>query len=259
MPARGGLPRRYIARSMIRVLQGVESPELGNTRDLYVYLPPSYPRDDGHPVIYMQDGQNLFDPRLSFAGSWRVDRAAGRKGLEAVVVGIPNAGPARIDEYSPWRNAEAGGGGAGDRYLEFVTGTVKPLVDREFRTRPGPEHAGIAGSSMGGLVALYAFLRQPEDWGFAAALSPSIWFAEAALHDLVARSGPPHGRLYLDVGRREGETHVAALGRLEQRLTDRGYQKDRHLRCVIDRFGKHHESDWGRRFGRALPFLLRGA
>jgi predicted alpha/beta superfamily hydrolase len=242
------------------VLGAVSSPQLGNTRDVFVYLPPSYRRRTRHPVIYMQDGQNLFDPALSFAGSWRVDRTldrACRRGLEAVVVGIANAGPARLDEYSPWPGPD--GGGAGARYLAFVTDTVKPLIDQRFRTLPEAEHTGIAGSSMGGLMALYAFFRQPDRWGFAAALSPSLWFAQAELLELVAGSGPPRGRLYLDVGLLEGERHVHAVRHLRDRLVALGYRTDRHLRCVVDPLGRHHESDWGRRFRRALPFLLRGA
>jgi predicted alpha/beta superfamily hydrolase len=181
---------------MIRVLEAVPSPQLGNTRDLYVYLPPSYPGGGPYRVIYMQDGQNLFDPALSFAGSWRVDRTLDRadgRGLEAIVVGIANAGESRIDEYGPWRHPDQGGG-RGDDYLAFVSETVKPLIDQRFPTLPRAEHTGIAGSSLGGLIAVYAFLRFPDRWGFAAGLSPSVWFAEPELLELAAAAGPPHGR-----------------------------------------------------------------
>src|SRR5438445_109983 len=132
----------------------------------------------------MQDGQNLFDPALSFAGTWSVDKAltwASRRGLDAIVVGIPNMGDARIAEYDPFM-------GTGDGYLDFVTHTVKPIVDAQFPTLPDRRHTGIAGSSMGGLISLYAFFRYSESFGFAAALSPSLWFADGALVDLVARA-----------------------------------------------------------------------
>jgi predicted alpha/beta superfamily hydrolase len=135
-----------------------------------------------YPVIYMHDGQNLFDPRTSYAEPWRVDLAmgkAGQRSLEAIVVGIPNMGIDRINEYSPWVDARAGGG-SGDRYVDWVLGTVKPLVDHVFRTRPDRPHTGWSGSSMGGLITMYAYLRDPQALGFIGVMSPSLWFAGAA-------------------------------------------------------------------------------
>src|SRR5256886_4618891 len=180
------LLRRWHARKgRLVVLASAPSPELDNRRDLYIYVPAAPARGDSrYPVIYMQDGQNLFDPALSFAGTWGVDEAlswASRRGLDAIVVGIPNMGDARIAEYDPFM-------GTGDRYLDFVTHTVKPIVDAQFPTLPDRRHTGIAGSSMGGLISLYAFFRYSESFGFAAALSPSLWFADGALLDVVARA-----------------------------------------------------------------------
>src|SRR5215217_1626799 len=144
----------------MKMLRDVQSPELENVRDLIAYLPPSY--GDGerrYPVLYMHDGQNLFDQATSFGDEWRVDETmeelAG-EGLEAIVIGVPNMGEERCEEYSPFVDAQAGGG-CGDDYLEFLVRTVKPLVDRSFRTLPDRENTGIAGSSMGGLISLYGF------------------------------------------------------------------------------------------------------
>ena len=161
-------------------------------------------------------------------------------------------GEARIAEYNPFVEA-------GERYLDFVTHTVKPLVDAQFPTLPNRSHTGIAGSSRGGLISLYAFFRYSEIFGFAAALSPSLWFADGVLLDLVARAPrvPGGGRLYLDVGMREGEQTVALGRRLRDLLLTKGYDPRRDLRWVEDRDGVHHESAWGRRFRKALPFLLR--
>src|SRR5256884_168296 len=160
------LLRRWHARKgRLVVLPSVPSPELDNRRDLYIYVPAAPARGDSrYPVIYMQDGQNLFDPALSFAGTWGVDEAlswTSRRGLDAIVVGIPNMRDARIAEYDPFM-------GTGDRYLDFVTHTVKPIVDAQFPTLPDRRHTGIAGSSMGGLISLYAFFRYSESFGFAA-------------------------------------------------------------------------------------------
>jgi len=251
--------RRFLLRWRARkgrlvVLPSVHSPQLDNRRDLYVHVPAAPARGDSrYPVIYMQDGQNLFDPALSFAGTWGVDEAlagASRRGLDAIVVGIPNMGAARIAEYDPFVEA-------GERYLDFVTHTVKPLVDGQFPTLPERSHTGIAGSSLGGLISLYAFFKYPEVLGFVAALSPSLWFADGALLDLVARAPRVPGRLYLDVGTREGEQTVALGRRLRDLLLTKGYDPRHDFRWVEDRDGVHHESAWGRRFRKALPFLLR--
>jgi predicted alpha/beta superfamily hydrolase len=251
--------RRFLLRWRARkgrlvVLPSVHSPQLDNRRDLYVHVPAAPARGDArYPVIYMQDGQNLFDPAQSFAGTWGVDEAlswASRRGLDAIVVGIPNMGAARIAEYDPFAEA-------GERYLDFLTHTVKPLVDAEFPTLPDRTHTGIAGSSMGGLISLYAFFKYPEVFGFVAALSPSLWFADGALLDLVARAPRVRGRLYLDVGMREGEQTVALGRRLRDLLRAKGYAPRRDFRWVEDKAGMHHESAWGRRFRQALPFLLR--
>jgi len=247
------LRRWRVRKGRLVVLPSVPSPELDNRRDLYIYVPAAPARGDSrYPVIYMQDGQNLFDPAQSFAGTWGVDEAlswASRRGLDAIVVGIPNMGDARIAEYDPFM-------GTGDRYLNFVTHTVKPIVDAQFPTLPDRRHTGIAGSSMGGLISLYAFFRYSESFGFAAALSPSLWFADGALLDLVARAPPVPGRLYLDVGMREGQQTVALGRRLRDLLLAKGYEGGRDLRWVEDKDGVHHESAWGRRFREALPFLL---
>jgi len=247
------LLRWHARKGRLVVLPSVHSPQLDNRRDLYIYVPAAPALGGtGYPVIYMQDGQNLFDPALSFAGTWGVDKAltwASRRGLDAIVVGIPNMADARIAEYNPF-------GEAGDRYLDFVTHTVKSIVDAQFPTLPDRRHTGIAGSSMGGLISLYAFFRYSDSFGFAAALSPSLWFADGALLDLVARAPRVPGRLYLDVGMREGQQTVALGRRLRDLLLAKGYEGGRDFRWVEDKDGVHHESAWGRRFREALPFLL---
>ena len=252
--------RALARRGQLQVLRAVYSPQLDNRRDVLVFVPPSYAGGDArYQVIYMHDGQNLFEAAMSFAGAWGVGEAiewASRRGLEAIVVGIPNVGAARIDEYTPFVGAE-GSGGAGDRYLEFVTRTVKPLVDERFRTLPDRDHTGIAGSSLGGLISLYAFFRYPEVFGRVAALSPSVWFAGGAILEVIARAPRVPGRLYVDIGTREGAGSVEFARRLRDVLLEKGYQPGHDLRWLEDRDGVHHEAAWGRRFRKALPFLLR--
>src|SRR5688572_17966548 len=163
------------AHGSLRVMRQLESPQLGNARDITVYLPPSYSRNDGsrYPVVYMHDGQNLFDPRTSFAGEWNVDGTidhASSEGIEAIVVGIPNFGAERCNEYSPFDDPKHGPG-KGDAYIAFIVDTLKPIIDADFRTQPGHDATGIAGSSMGGLISLYAMFHRPDVFGFAGVMS----------------------------------------------------------------------------------------
>jgi predicted alpha/beta superfamily hydrolase len=243
----------------IRVLPGVASPELGNTRDVQVYLPPSYHSSSRHfPVIYMHDGQNLFDPTVSFAGEWRVDdtlEGLSPEGVEAIVVAVPNMGERRIDEYSPFRDPVKGGG-RGDAYVDFLVRTLKPEIDRRFRTRHERTHTGIMGSSMGGLISLYAFLREPGVFGFAGAMSPSVWFARGAIFDYVASRQPWTGKVYVDVGTAEGRPTVRNA-RLMARLLRRTASRPRlGVMYVEGRGAGHNESAWADRFERAVRFLL---
>jgi predicted alpha/beta superfamily hydrolase len=243
----------------LEILPGVYSPELGNRRDILVQLPGSYPAADRtYPVLYMHDGQNLFDPATAYAGDWRLGKVlavAARRGLEAIVVGIPNMGAERVAEYSPFRNPAAGDG-AGDRYLDFLLQTLKPIIDQRFRTRPEPAASGIAGSSMGGLISLYGFFRSGGAYGFAGVLSPSLWFADDAIFDAVESAPNVPGRIYLDIGSLEGLEHVVRARRMRDLLRRKGYRIGRDLKWLESRSGRHEEASWGRRFARALPFLL---
>lgn len=240
-------------------LSGVPSPQLGNQRDILVHLPASYPKGDRHyPVIYMQDGQNLFDPATSFAGDWGLlDALASlpRRSVDPIVVAIPNAGEERIREYSPFLDPKAGGG-AGDRYLEFLLSTLKPLVDSRFRTRPEAAATGIAGSSLGGLLSLYGFFRQAGAFGFVAAISPSLWFADKAIFPVIEASPFVPGRIYLDTGTEEGTESLLNARRMRDLLHKKGYRDGVSLRWVEEAGAGHQEAAWGRRFKAALPFLL---
>jgi isoamylase len=244
----------------VQVLAGVYSPELDNQRDVLVYLPPSYHSGRrSYPVLYMHDGQNLFDPDTSYAGDWGMGRildAAASRGLEAIVVGVPNMAAERLDEYSPYADSTSGGGGRGLAYAAFLTGTLKPLVDRRFRTRQSREHTVIAGSSMGGLISLYALFRMPGTFGAAGVLSPSLWFAGGAIFSDIDRAAFTPARIYLDIGALEGAEHVANARRMRDLLVAKGYRPGRELRWLESRCGRHDERSWGRRFARALPWLL---
>jgi predicted alpha/beta superfamily hydrolase len=252
------LPRRFLRSGTLHPLHDVWSPQLGNRREVIVYLPPTYGGARRFPAVYMQDGQNLFDPATSHAGDWGLLRtldALTATGRETIVVGVWNAGDERVAEYSPFEDAR-NGGGRGDRYLAFLTETVKPMIDRRFRTRPDREHTAIAGSSMGGLISLYGFFHAPDTFGLAGVLSPSLWFAGGAMFPFVASAPFVPGRVYVDVGRHEGEPHVSNVHRLHDVLVAKGYRAGRDVHMMDDPDGGHDEASWGRRVPLALSFLL---
>lgn len=238
----------------------VHSPQLENERDVVVYLPPGYPAPGKrYPVVYMHDGQNLFDDLTSFAGAWHVDEAmehASRKGLEALVVGIYNMGEERCDEYSPFVDAKSGGG-RGDLYLDFIVETLKPIIDADFATNPTREATGIAGSSMGGLISIYALFRSSKTFGYAGAMSPAFWFADRAIYDFVEAAPHVSVRIYIDVGTREGNAVLDDVRRMCELLRRKGYRNGQDLLCVVEPGGHHREAAWARRLPTEIRFFLR--
>ncbi len=257
----------------VLVAQDVFSPQLDNGRDIIAYLPPSYYTSrKRYPVLYMHDGQNLFDHATSFAGEWLVDETlehlAYNEGLEAIVVGIANNGPERLDEYSPFVD-HSYGGGHGNQYVSFIANTLKKLIDHEFRTIPHRRKTGIMGSSMGGLISLYAFFHREDIFGFVGAMSPSLWFAKGAIYGYVQNASYLPGKVYLDAGTRElgGSVHsIAARGesrryyagvrRMKRLLFNKGYQPIRDILYVEEKGAGHSETAWARRLPDALRFFL---
>jgi len=234
----------------MHVLRDVESPQLGNTRDLVVYLPPSHgERGRTFPVVYMHDGQN--------AAEWRVEETMdelAREGTEAIVVGIPVEKENRRHEYAQH--------GAGN-YLAFIVDTVRPLVEEEFSVDDRRAARGLLGSSLGGVISLHGLYAHPETFGFAGAMSPAFfWNGDDRWFRLVERSDPPDARIYLDVGDRElvddeelSRRYVEGFERMAALLRARGFE-DGSLRAVLEHDGVHHENDWARRLPHALRFLL---
>ncbi len=257
----------------VKVRERVWSPQLKNRRDILVYLPPSY--DDGkrrYPVLYMHDGQNLFDETSSYAGEWRVDETMqqlSHSGIEAIIVGVPNMERERLSEYSPFGDARHGPGN-GDKYLSFLVDTLKPLIDRDFPTHTDRSHTGLLGSSMGGLISLYGFFRCRDVFGFAGAMSPSLWYANRAIYAYVQEAPYTPGKIYLDVGtreyggssitekaaRRQSRRHYAGVRHMKRLLVKKGYRPRRDLFVIEERDAGHNEPAWARRLPLALQFLL---
>jgi predicted alpha/beta superfamily hydrolase len=233
---------------------------LGRQRRVRLYLPPSYAHSQRrYPVIYMHDGQNLFDDVTSYAGEWGVDEAmndlAARTGFEAIVVGIDNGGEHRINELNPWPTQRFGAG-EGDAYLAFVVDTVKPYIDAHYRTRPGRASTAVIGSSMGGLISDYAIHKYPQVFGLAGVLSPSYWIAPSIYDFDAAHPLPAGSRVYLYIGGREGDETVPDAERMRallERTLPRGAAATLHVAPEA----RHNEAAWRAEFPAVVRWLFR--
>ena len=238
---------------------------LKNHRDLIVYLPPGYDAQPRRhfPLLYLQDGQNLFEGATSFIPGmdWHVGQTADACIAEGrveplIIAGVYNAGKQRLGEYTPTRAPRLGGGRA-NRYAKFLLEEVRPFLEANYRVLEGVENTGIGGSSLGGLVSLYLGLRQPNIFGKIAALSPSVWwnqrvilrFAEAAPVRLLPR-------IWLDIGTREGPRIVDDVERFRDILLRKGWQLDRDLHYQRVEGAEHNEAAWAQRVGPFLQFLF---
>jgi predicted alpha/beta superfamily hydrolase len=211
-------------------------------------LPPDYDSTTKrYPVIYMHDGQNLFDDATSFAGEWHVDEHFNdlfSKGYPVpIIVGIDNGGAYRIDELTPYPNTTYGGG-QGDKYVRFIVESLKPYIDSAFRTIPDRENTWIWGSSLGGLISFYAGVKYTDVFGHIGAFSPSFWINDTQIYNLIKQSTvkkPTY--FYFLAGGQEGEDVAQdchrAMGLLEQVGLDSIYM---HLQ--VDPTGRHNEAFW---------------
>jgi len=197
----------------IRTHENFHSRYLENDRTVLVYLPPDYDSAtvDRYPVLYMHDGQNVFDQATSFGDEWRVDEtaqeliSAGRI-QPIIVVAIYNTGEQRVDEYTPTPSADGKFGGRADDYGRMLVEDLKPFIDATYKTFPGAANTAVGGSSLGGLLTIHLGLRYPTAFGKLAVLSPSVWWDDRAiLRDVDALTGKRAQRIWLDAGVREGE------------------------------------------------------
>jgi predicted alpha/beta superfamily hydrolase len=249
----------------IRLLEAFRSDALGNSRDVLVYLPPGYEADPHRrfPVLYLHDGQNVFDATTSFAGTeWGVDETAERLVQEGrvaplIIVAINHGGAQRADEFAPTRDTHRHAGGQANAYTRFVVDELKPYVDRTFRTHPGPAHTAIGGSSLGGLVTLHIGLEHPEVFGALAVLSPSLWWdRRAMLTRLEALPARLPWRIWLDVGTAEGRDTVRNTRALKGILQQKGWRPGTDLHYLEAPEAPHSESAWAERVAPMLEFLF---
>jgi len=238
---------------------------LCNQRDLIVYLPPGYDQRSPRvfPILYLHDGQNLFDGATSFIPGmdWHVGHTADRlihggQVAPLIIVGIYNVGKQRLGEYTPTSVPRLGGGQA-NRYAKFLLEEVRPFLQERYRVSGSVENTGIGGSSLGGLVSLYLGLRLPHVFGKIAALSPSVWWNERVILRFAAAAPvQPIPRIWLDAGTREGGCTVEDAERFRDILLRKGWQLGRDLHYERVEGAEHNEAAWSRRVGPFLQFLF---
>ncbi len=245
-----------------------------NGRRVWVYLPPDYHvhTELRYQVLYMFDGQNVFDQATSFAGEWEVDEScetlipAGSM-APIIVVAVDNGGLGRIDEYTPWYDPGFGAGGGGEEHLQEFINVLMPWVNANYRTLTGPHNTGLAGSSLGGLMALYAVYAHSDVFGLIGALSPSIWWSGHELLDYASGQPKPPAKVYMDMGTLEsGPTRadggkgvrdsIDDLRAMRDLMIGQGFVLDFDLMVVEDEGGQHNEWYWAQRFPVTLQYLF---
>lgn len=250
----------------VRVIKHVASRFLQQPRDVWVYLPPGYDKATTHyPVLYMHDGNNIFDGSQAFGGhEWQADETAERL-IRAgelppmIIVGAANTSD-RMDEYT-WVPGQLDGktvGGAGGRYADFLTKELKPLIDKTYRTKPDRTNTGVLGSSLGGLESFYLGRYDADTYGKIGCMSPSIWWSDRAMLEEVPKF-PRNLKVWLDMGWKEGNSpdeELANARDLEKALEGRGYKQGQDLGYYEDKEGGHNEQAWAYRLPFALKFLF---
>lgn len=253
----------------IQTHAGFESRILGNRRDVLVFLPPGYRRAKNRrfPVLYLHDGQNVFDAATAFGGNeWGADETAHRlvtqKLIEPVIiVAVANAGEDRIHEYAPTRGRIQEGKrkrskGLLPQYGRFLINELKPFVDARYRTLTGPDYTGLGGSSLGGLATMALGLWFPNVFRRLAIMSPSIWWDESVLIRMIENideQAKPPLKIWLDTGTQEEGWERART--LRDGLLEKGWRLHDDLHYYEDEGAQHTEAAWAHRLDAALRFL----
>lgn len=263
-PGAADSERPHTLTGDIRTHEGFHSRYLEHDRTIVVYLPPGYDATSAvrYPTLYLHDGQNVFDQATSFGDEWRVDETAQALitagAIEPIiVVGVYNAGEARVDEYTPTARPTEGDGGHANDYGRMLVEELKPFIDATYKTFPGAANTAIGGSSLGGLLTMHLGLRYPTAFGKLAVLSPSVWWDDRViLAEVDALTHKPPQRIWLDAGTREGEQVIADARRLRDALVAKGWVLGEDLMYLEADGGEHNEASWAARVGPVLEFLF---
>lgn len=249
--------KKHTASTNVHIVSDkFDMPQLGRQRRVWIYLPSDYDSSGKkYPVIYMHDGQNLFDEFTSGYGEWGIDEIMDKLPAKdhCIIVGIDHGGEYRISEYDPYDSKY--GKGQGNAYVEFLTKTLKPYIDQHYRTKSAANNTTIAGSSMGGLISVYAALKYPNVFGNAGVFSPAFWIAPG-LYDYV-RNAPLNSkiRFYFVCGDSESDSMVADMQKMADLVRSKGISKQ-NAPVVIIKGAKHNEKQWNGDFPGFYSWLV---
>lgn len=252
--------RKHTAGSNVQIIDSAFAiPQLSRKRRLWVYLPPDYQSSrKSYPVIYMHDGQNLFDSYTSGFGEWGIDETMDslnrNKNAMAIIVGIDHGSEHRLTEYNPFSN-ERFGKGRGDEYVDFLAYTLKPFIDQKFRTKSSAKNTIIAGSSMGGLISMYAVAKYPGVFGKAGVFSPAFWISPE-IFGYVSTRKMRKQRLYFIAGDLESNEMVPDMKRLYEQLLSQGV-KPQQMQIKAAPDGKHSEWFWRREYPQFYKWIMK--
>jgi predicted alpha/beta superfamily hydrolase len=250
--------KQHTASPQVHILtEKFDMPQLGRQRRIWIYLPAGYAAGKRkYPVIYMHDGQNLFDAYTSGYGEWGLDELMDKMPdqQESIIVGIDHGGDYRITEYDPYDSKY--GKGRGDDYVDFLVKTLKPYIDSHYRTESDPRHTTIAGSSMGGLISMYAALKYPEVFGNAGVFSPAFWIAAPQIYQYAQQQKlPAYSRIYFVCGDAESDSMVADMQKMADIIHTEG--KDTvNAPVVIIKGASHNEKQWNGDFPGFYAWLV---
>lgn len=247
-------------KPIIKVIEEeYEIPQLKRSRRISALLPHDYNETDkSYPVLYLNDGQNLFDDNAPF-GNWAIDRSleklAGRGNQDIIIIAIDHGGEERLSEYSPFFNDRLGEG-EGTIYLNFLINRLKPYVRKKFRVLESRDSTGIGGSSMGGLISLYAGMAHPEVFGKMMVFSPSLWISPEIFE--MARKFIPKEKtdIYLYAGGKESQKHLSNVIHMMSALFEKADKRPKlRMTLSVNPEGMHSENYWGKEFPEALRWL----
>lgn len=252
-------PKRYTASPQVKIMDtAFKIPQLNRTRRVWLYLPKNYAQSGKtYPVIYLNDGQNLFNEQTAAFGEWGIDECLdslqNQIGKEAIIVGIDNGGNKRMTEYNPYDHVQFGKG-EGKAYVDFLVNTLKPYIDSKYRTKKSTDFTLVGGSSMGADISLFAVLEYPNTFGGALLFSPAFWVTPALFEAAEKFNSTNMPKFYFYAGGKESTTMVSDMDKMAAILQ----LKNRvQIRKTVNPLGHHNEESWRTEFPDAYRWIMK--
>ncbi len=252
-------PKRYTASPQVKIIDtAFKIPQLNRSRRIWLYLPKNYFQSGKtYPVIYLNDGQNLFNDQTAVFGEWGIDECLdslqNQINKEAIIVGIDNGGDRRMTEYNPYDNSQFGKG-EGKAYSEFLANTLKPYIDNKYRTKKGADYTFVGGSSLGADISLYTVFEYPNTFGGALLFSPAFWVAPNLFEAAEKFTTGNMPKFYFYAGAKESTTMVADMDKMAGILQ----LKNRvQIRKTVNPLGQHNEASWRAEFPNAYRWMMK--